>query len=145
MSIQAERVSEYVVKLLRGEPSSGMQLGRPLTPEAYIALLPSIWSLLNQPSLNEKEMSAEVLQATLEHATKASPKSAVKKAAIEFVARLALVREYSSSYTSFNLTLLYISWKQSFDIKAASNWERPLTKSSSLKSGLSTFLKFFGS
>lgn len=92
LSIQAERVCEYVIQLLRGEPSSSSQIGRPLTSEAYNALLPTLWSLLNQPSINQHRISNSVLQATLDHATKSSSKSAVKKCTIEFVARLVTVR-----------------------------------------------------
>lgn len=84
LSIQAERVSEYVIQLLRGEASTSSPLGRPLTSSAYTALLPTIWSLLNR-------RSSGVLRAMLEHATKTSSKSAVKKSTIEFVARLVLV------------------------------------------------------
>lgn len=58
---------------------------------AYMALLPTIWSLLNQPSPNARQISSNVLRAMLEHATKTSSKSAVKKPTLEFVARLVLV------------------------------------------------------
>ena len=91
LSLQAERVSEYVIQLLRGEASSRSQLGRPLTPMAYTALLPTVWSLLNQPSPNERQISSVVLQTMLEHAINTSSNSAVKKLGIEFVARLVLV------------------------------------------------------
>jgi pre-rRNA-processing protein IPI1 len=89
--LQTERVSEYVIQLLRGEALSGSQVGRLLTPAGYTALLPTIWSLLNQPLANEHQTSSDVLQAMLEHATKTSSNSVVKKLGIEFVARLALV------------------------------------------------------
>jgi pre-rRNA-processing protein IPI1 len=89
--LQAERVSQYVIQLLRGEALSGSQIGRLLTPTAYIALLPTIWSLLNQPSPNEHRIRSNVLLAILEHATKTSSNSPVKKLGIEFVARLVIV------------------------------------------------------
>jgi pre-rRNA-processing protein IPI1 len=91
LSLQTERVSEYVIQLLRGEALSGSQVGRLLTPAGYTALLPTIWSLLNQLLANEHPTSSDVLQAMLEHATKTSSNSVVKKLGIEFVARLALV------------------------------------------------------
>jgi len=90
------RVREYVIQLLRGETLSGSQIGRTLTPTSYSALLPTIWSLLNQPSATEHSISSDVLRATLEHATKTSSNSAVKKLGIEFVARLALVSPAAS-------------------------------------------------
>jgi pre-rRNA-processing protein IPI1 len=99
LSLQAERVSEYVIQLLRGEVLLGSQVGRPLTPAAYTALLPTIWSLLNQPLPNERQISSAVLQATLEHATKTSSNSAVKKLGIEFVARLVLVSQPALRWT----------------------------------------------
>jgi pre-rRNA-processing protein IPI1 len=91
LSLQAGRVSEYVIQLLRGEASSGSQLGRSLAPAAYTALLPTIWWLLNQPSTNQHQISGGVLQSLLEHATNTSSNSAVKKLGIEFIARLILV------------------------------------------------------
>ena len=99
LSLQAERVSKYVVQLLQGEVQSGSQVGRPLTPVAYTGLLPTIWSLLNRPSLNEHQIASSVLRATLEHATKTSSNSAVKKLAIEFVARLILVSLFALPQT----------------------------------------------
>ena len=91
LSLQVDRVSEYVIQLLRGETLSALQLGRSLTPASYTKLLPTIWLLLNQPVSNEHQISNAVLQATLEHASKTSSNSAVKKRGIEFVARLVLV------------------------------------------------------
>ena len=86
--VQAQRVSGYVIELLRGEPAAGSsQLGRPLSFDTYSALLPTIWSLVNQGS----PTSGDIFQATLNHAIKTSSKSAVKSSTIEFVARIALV------------------------------------------------------
>jgi pre-rRNA-processing protein IPI1 len=99
LSLQAERVSKYIVQLLQGEVQSGSQVGRPLTPVAYTGLLPTIWSLLNRPSLNEHQIASSVFRATLEHAIKASSVSAVKKLAIEFVARLILVSLFALPQT----------------------------------------------
>jgi pre-rRNA-processing protein IPI1 len=91
LPLQTERVSEYVIQLLRGEALSGSQVGRLLTPAGYTALLPTIWSLLNQPLVDKHPTYSNVLQAMLEHATKTSSNSVVKKLGIEFVARLVLV------------------------------------------------------
>lgn len=92
LSIQAQRVSDYVTELLRGEPVGGSsQLGQPLSSEAYVALLPTIWSLVNQGSPNESSTVDGIILATLNHAIKTSSKSAVKSSTVEFVARIVLV------------------------------------------------------
>lgn len=92
LSIQARRVSDYVIELLRGDPAAGSsQLGQPLSSDAYSALLPTIWSLLNQGSPNDFSTSDGIFLATLNHAIKTSSKSAVKSSTVEFIARIALV------------------------------------------------------
>lgn len=92
-AVHAEAVSEYVIRLLNGEPVNGTQLGRALTPDAYIALLPTIWSFVSSTAgPNDDSFSAGILAAVLSHATRASSKSAIKKLTIEFVGRLTLVR-----------------------------------------------------
>lgn len=87
LQVRALRVSEYVTQLLRGEVVYASQLGRPLAPAAYVALLPTIWALLSSPTASR----APTLQAIVEHAVKVSSKSALKRPTIEFVARLVLV------------------------------------------------------
>lgn len=84
------RVSEYVIRLLRGEVAFASQLGRPLAPAAYVALLPTIWALLNSPTTVQRT-STPIFQAIVEHAVKVSSKSALKRPTIDFVARLVLV------------------------------------------------------
>ena len=54
-TLQVARVSEYVVQLLRGEASAPNSLARPITPAAYSALLPTIWSLLNSEAAAGEE------------------------------------------------------------------------------------------
>ena len=85
--MRALRVSEYVTQLLRGEAPSASELGRPLAPAAYVALLPTIWALISSSAT----MSTPILQAVVDHAVKVSSKSAVKRPTIEFVARLVIV------------------------------------------------------
>jgi hypothetical protein len=92
--VQAERVSEHVIQLLRGECVPSSQLSRPLTLTAYTALLPTIWSLLNNPSAGQRHLSDDVLQAVVEHAIKTSSKSATKRATVEFVGRLVFVHKF---------------------------------------------------
>lgn len=103
LSIQTLRVGEYIVQLLLGEPVSSSQLGRPLTPAAYLALLPTVWSLLNNPIAGDHNVARNVLQATLDHASRTSSKSALKPLTIEFVSRLVLVIFPPSFALSFAL------------------------------------------
>ncbi|KAF7436898.1 hypothetical protein PC9H_003732 [Pleurotus ostreatus] len=100
-AVHAEAVSEYVISLLNGEPVNGTQLGRALTPDAYVALLPTIWSFVSSTAGPNDSFSAGILAAVLSHATRASSKSAIKKLTIEFVGRLALLdteRSYTGSF-----------------------------------------------
>jgi len=101
LTAQAQRVAEYVVKALKGELVSASQpMGQTLSASAYASLLPTIWSLINQPhgglgqiqSLRDPDVSRTVLQAVLEHYSHTGFGSAVKKAAAEFIARLFLLQ-----------------------------------------------------
>ena len=83
-------MSDYVVQLLRGEASTGNALARPVTPAAYSALLPTIWSLLNNEAGDSANAGA-VLRVVVEHAMKAGSTSLVKRCTIDFLGRLALV------------------------------------------------------
>ncbi|KII93209.1 hypothetical protein PLICRDRAFT_101004 [Plicaturopsis crispa FD-325 SS-3] len=121
LALQTERVSEYVVQLLRGEASSG-QLPRPLTPAAYTALLPTIWSLLNNPTSNNRSLSHSVLQATVDHATRVSSSSALKKPTIEFVSRLALLETEIQYRGSFKIA------KTGDDLQKFEEWVKHLPK-----------------
>jgi pre-rRNA-processing protein IPI1 len=91
LPIQTERVSEYVVQLLRGGPVSSSQISLPLSSTAYIGLLPTIWSLLNNRTIDRYQLSSDVLLATIEHAVKTPSRSGLKKSTVEFVARIILV------------------------------------------------------
>ncbi|KAF7320428.1 Ipi1-N domain-containing protein [Mycena kentingensis (nom. inval.)] len=88
---QTERVSAYVIQLLRGEATGSSQLGRPLTPDAYLALLPTIWSLVNNPDPDARHMARDVILAVIDHGRKVPSKSAVKQMTLEFVARILLL------------------------------------------------------
>ncbi|KAF5377588.1 hypothetical protein D9615_005333 [Tricholomella constricta] len=103
LSIQTERVCEYILQLLRGEPVAGSQLGRVLTPDAYAALLPAIWALLNNALAQHQEISSAVLHATVEHSIKTSSKSALKRLTIEFIARLVLLSTEPRYHGNFRL------------------------------------------
>ena len=89
VSIQIDRVAQYIIKQLRGEVNS-TQIGTMLTASSYLSLLPTIWGIINKPGLNQQEANG-IIHATLDHAFKVSSKSACKILTIEFVARLHLV------------------------------------------------------
>ncbi|KZP31318.1 hypothetical protein FIBSPDRAFT_945334 [Athelia psychrophila] len=103
LSLQVGRACEYVTQLLRGEASTASQISRPIPNAAYRALLPIIWSLLNQTSLNDQRVAAGVLEAALEHATTVSSISAVKKSSVEFLARLVLLETDHQYHGSFKV------------------------------------------
>jgi pre-rRNA-processing protein IPI1 len=63
---------------------------------AYIALLPTVWSILCQECAAGGAGAAEVLIALIDHATRLSSTNGVKGAATEFVARLVLVSVISA-------------------------------------------------
>ncbi|PFH54547.1 hypothetical protein AMATHDRAFT_135182 [Amanita thiersii Skay4041] len=90
LSTWATSVKTYVIRLLQGIISP-TQLERPLTPAAYISLLPGIWCLLNNLSPENPKQGDEVLDAILEHGIKTPTKSATKRASLEFLARLVLL------------------------------------------------------
>ena len=90
--IHTELVRSYIVRALNGEGETGALLSRPLTPLAYIALLPSVWALLNHSNASsDEDVSLTVLAATLDHGMRTASNSAVKRLTVEFVARLLLV------------------------------------------------------
>jgi pre-rRNA-processing protein IPI1 len=86
-----ERVTEYIIRRLRTEEGSVGQLSISIAPAAYHALLPTIWAFITSPTVSPHQ-SEELIHATLDHALKATPKSACKRLTLEFVGRLVLVR-----------------------------------------------------
>ena len=92
VSIQIDKVAQYIIKRLRGEANS-TQIGTTLMASSYLSLLPTIWAIINRPGLNQEEADG-IIHATLDHALKVSSKSACKLLTIEFVARLFLVSIY---------------------------------------------------
>ena len=86
LTAQTERVRTYIIQLLHGEPVAGQQLARALSPSAYTALLPTVWSLLNAPEADD------VLAALLDHAISVPSKTPLKLPTVAFVGRLVLVR-----------------------------------------------------
>ena len=96
-STHTTRVTQYITRRLRGEPASPAQLGAPISATAYRALLPTVWALISGgPSAGAHDAEGQgeegVLHAVLVHAVRVTSKSTCKRLAIEFVARLMLVR-----------------------------------------------------
>uniref|UniRef100_D8PQT0 Pre-rRNA-processing protein n=1 Tax=Schizophyllum commune (strain H4-8 / FGSC 9210) TaxID=578458 RepID=D8PQT0_SCHCM len=85
LTAQTERVRTYIIQLLHGEPVAGQQLARALSPSAYTALLPTVWSLLNAPEADD------VLAALLDHAISVPSKTPLKLSTVAFVGRLVLL------------------------------------------------------
>lgn len=85
-------VSDYIVLLLKGEAVCSTQIGRPLSPNAYLALTPAIWFLLDSQPHGCAGQQQGLLHAVIDHGLKAPSKSATKGPSIDFIARLLLVR-----------------------------------------------------
>ena len=87
-----ERVSEYTIQLLCGEAPDRLDAhtnsSKAITPGIYMSLLPTVWALISSP---EATFTEQVLQACIEHATKASSTSSVKRHTVDFIGRLLLV------------------------------------------------------
>ena len=111
---QVERVSAYITQLLQGRAASGIiqsSIPRPVTPQAYIALLPTIWCLLNGQKPELSVSSDAIFAIVLEHATRVSSTSAVKRHAVDFVGRLIMVRVRVFS-TRIIITKCMDSWME---------------------------------
>ena len=92
-SLPLDRVSEYVSLLLAGEANPGDGLSRPLTPASYCALLPTLWSLVNNISRSsDGSVGEEMVKIVVDHAMRVGSTGASKRATVEFVGRLMLVR-----------------------------------------------------
>lgn len=91
---QAQRVYTFVAHALQGHRNSASgNFELELDRSTYVALLPTVWSILSSDDADRGEDGEDgVLNALLEHATKLSSSNSVKGAATEFVARLVLVR-----------------------------------------------------
>ncbi|KAF8898661.1 hypothetical protein BD779DRAFT_1666462 [Infundibulicybe gibba] len=99
LPMQTRKVNEYVTRLLGS--GSGGQLARSLTPGAYTALLPTIWTLLNDAVITRADTPTEVLRVILQHAIKTSSRSSLKRYTIQFISRIALLeteQEYQGNF-----------------------------------------------
>lgn len=92
-SLPLDRVSEYVSRLLAGEANVTSGLSLPLTLASYSALLPTLWSLVNNvDGSSGGDVGQEMVGAVVDHAMRIGSTSGSKRATVEFVGRLMLVR-----------------------------------------------------
>ncbi|KAG8928396.1 hypothetical protein FRC03_012359 [Tulasnella sp. 419] len=99
---QLHRVREWVSKAIRGQIVSSTQpLGQQLSSTAYLALLPTIWSLLNTRTDTTTEEDGEKSSgvatddtwlAILEHFHRAGAMSSGKKLSLQFIGSLVLLQ-----------------------------------------------------
>lgn len=67
-------------------------VGRHISAQDYVALLPTLWMLLNSNvEHNSEDGSADTLSALLDHGLQVSSTAAVKRPTVDFLARLILV------------------------------------------------------
>ena len=92
-SLPLHRVSEYVSHLLAGEANASDGLSRSLTLATYSALLPTLWSLVNNVGGSSGGAGEEMVKVVVDHAMRIGSTGASKRATVEFVGRLILVRE----------------------------------------------------
>jgi hypothetical protein len=136
-SSQIAHVSAHIVRLLRGEPPTGGALGRPLSAQAYAALLPSIWALLAGGARTGHATGAgELLSAVLEHAVRGSSTSATKRLSVEFVGRLVLVSIFTWLRGTLACTENTNSWTRPHSIVERSVFHRPSTARTTVWLGL---------
>lgn len=94
-SLPLDRVSEYVSILLAGEANPEDGLSRPLTLAAYWTLLPTLWSLVNNLGQSSGgSVGEEVIKIVVNHAMRIGSTGASKRATVEFVGGLMLVRQF---------------------------------------------------
>lgn len=104
-SLPLDRVSEYVSRLLAGEANEAGGLPRPLTLAAYSALLPTLWSLVNNVSESSNgSVGKETVGVIVDHAMRVGSTSMTKQATVEFVGKLMLVQQSLPSWAIRALT-----------------------------------------
>ncbi|KAK4052557.1 rRNA processing protein [Microbotryomycetes sp. JL221] len=103
--VMIDNVREWTDEVLRGKITSKKHpLGLALTPSAYIALEPTLWSLLNQSSnstrlsIQETDQRTKTLWSTIiDHFVKSNSTSEVKKIAFKFISTI-IVTTFDQSY-----------------------------------------------
>lgn len=100
--IQISQVKDYVACLLSGVSISPHTVARPIAAQDYVALLPTVWMLLNSNlEHHDVDEGAGTLSALLDHGLQVSSAAATKRPTVDFFVRLILVRPLSSCLTSF--------------------------------------------
>ena len=86
-------MSDYVSHLLAGEANASDGLSRPLAVATYSALSPTLWSLVNNiGGSSGGGVGEEAVKVIVDNATRIGSTGASKRATVEFVGRLMLVR-----------------------------------------------------
>lgn len=67
-------------------------VGRHITAQEYVALLPTLWMLLNSNlEHSDVDEGADILSTLLDHGLQVSSAAAVKRPTVDFLVRLILV------------------------------------------------------
>lgn len=100
---QISQVKNYVARLLSGVSISSHTVARPITAQDYIALLPTVWMLLNSnQEYHDLDEGASTLSALLDHGLQVSSTAAAKRPTVDFFVRLILVCSLSVPLTPFH-------------------------------------------
>ncbi|KAI0256601.1 hypothetical protein BJV78DRAFT_292526 [Lactifluus subvellereus] len=94
MSIQKQvsQVQSYVARMLRGASISSHTVARRITAQDYMAVLPTIWMLLNSNLVHSGvDEDVDTLSALLDHALQVSSTATAKRATVDFLVRLILL------------------------------------------------------
>jgi pre-rRNA-processing protein IPI1 len=92
IAIQTSQVKDYIARLLSGISLSTHMAGRHITAQDYVALLPTLWILINSSVKHDSEDGgADTLSVLLDHGLQVSSTAAVKRPTADFLARLILV------------------------------------------------------
>ena len=90
--MQTSQVKDYIARLLSGISMSSHMVGRHITAQDYVTLLPTIWMLLNSNIEHDNvDQGADTLGALLDHGLQVTSVAAVKRPTIDFLVRLILV------------------------------------------------------
>jgi hypothetical protein len=103
LPIQISQVKDYVAGLLAGVSVSPHTVARHITAQDYVALLPTVWMLLNSNLEHHGvDEGASTLSALLDHSLQVSSAAATKRMTVDFFVRLILVRSLSAPLTPFH-------------------------------------------
>ncbi|KAH9001362.1 hypothetical protein EDB92DRAFT_1788313 [Lactarius akahatsu] len=94
MSVQTQisQVKDFVACLLRGVSRSPNTIGRQITAQEYMALLPTLWMLLNSNlDCGGVDEDIDILCVLLDHARQVSSTAAAKLPTVDFIVRLILL------------------------------------------------------